>query len=247
MDTFNPSAFKRLKQVEKKHFWFNVRRRYIFDAVSHFCQPPAKILEIGCGTGNVSSYLAGKGYKVTGCEYFPQALELAYDGFTKVRGDAFSLPFKEKSFDIVGLFDVIEHFDDDRSILTEAKRVIKPGGIIVITVPAREELWHYFDIKAHHKRRYSKVNLKSLLSSAGFATRANEYMFSLLYIPIMLNKKKTEDSDKFKINPVINTLFRAVFEAERIISRIIPLPAGTSLIAIGTRDDNTLKTAVSRQ
>ena len=238
MDTFNSDAFTRLKKAEQRHFWFSVRRRYIYDRIKKFILPPAKTLEIGCGTGNVSNFLSAKGYEVTGCEYFPEALEIAYENFTKVRGNALSLPFKEKSFNIVGLFDVIEHFDDDKTVLIEAKRAIKPGGIIAITVPAKEELWGYPDEKAHHKRRYSKKTLSFSLSAVGFKTLSIEYIFSFLYFPVKFSrKKKPKGGNKFIINPILNKFLQLTFETERVLNKVIPMPIGTSLIAIGTPDE----------
>ncbi len=193
METFNPEAFSRLKNAEKTHFWFRIRRRWIYDRIKHFSPPPAKMLEIGCGTGNVSSFLSAKGDEVTGCEYFPEAIELAYKNFNMVRGDALFLPFKKKSFNIVGLFDVIEHFDDDKSLLLGAKKALKRGGLIAITVPAKDELWSNIDVRSHHKRRYSKETLCSLLSAVEVRPLSIEYMFPLLYIPVKLRKKNQKE------------------------------------------------------
>ena len=234
MDTFNRNLFTRLKQAERTHFWFSVRRMYIYDRIKYFSPPPARVLEIGCGTGYVSSFLSAKGYEVTGCEYFSEAVELAYNNFNITRGDARFLPFKEKSFNVVGLFDVIEHFEDDVSLLLEAKKVLKSHGLLVITVPAKAELWSYFDVKSHHKRRYSIEKLRSLFSSTGFRPLSIEHMFSLLYIPMKLRKKRTKEGESFKINPLVNKFLRAVFAAERIIAKTATIPFGTSLIAVCT-------------
>jgi ubiquinone/menaquinone biosynthesis C-methylase UbiE len=119
---------------------FNLWLKWIFDKLKKFIPPPAKVLEVGCGAGNVSSFLAQKGYAVTGCEFYTEAINMAWPDFLKVQGDASNLPFEDNSFDIVGIFDAIEHFQDDITPLKEAVRVTKRGGIIVLTVPARKEL-----------------------------------------------------------------------------------------------------------
>ena len=236
-DTFSPSFFEILKKAEEKYFWFNVRRKWIFDTIAKFIPPPARILEVGCGTGNVSSYLAGQGYDVTGCEYYDEALSMAWPGFEKIKGDATNLPFKDHTFDIVCLFDVIEHFDDDVVPLREAKRVVKKNGIITITVPAREELWSYVDDEAYHKRRYTRNSLARVLSDSGLAPLLMDYMFMTLYYPIkyLRRKKRVLVSEHFRINPFANRFLGLLFDAERNISRFLPLPLGTSLIAVAKK------------
>jgi len=236
-ETFSPSVFDRLKKAEKNHFWFQIRRQWIFDKISTFITPPAKVLEIGCGTGNVSSFLARKGYMVTGCELYSEAINMAWPGFLKVQGDANNLPFKNSSFDVVGLFDMIEHFQDDVTPLKEAVKVIKKEGILVVTVPAIEELWSHDDEKAYHKRRYTKTLLEKTLSGAGVTPLLLEYMFMSLYFPVKyIRGKSKKDSDKFVINSFVNTLFKAIFHIERIFSKRLPLPIGTSLIAVAQKN-----------
>lgn len=121
--TYNPLAFEKLKKAEEKHFWFYVRRKWILDRIRKYISLPAKILEVGCGTGNVSSFLAHNGYTVIGCEYFYQTINLSWPGFLNIQGDAMNLPFKPGSFDVVGLFDMLEHFQNDITPLQEGKRV----------------------------------------------------------------------------------------------------------------------------
>jgi len=235
-DTFDSSFFEHLKNAEENHFWFHVRRKWIFDRIQKFTLPPAKILEVGCGTGHVSSFLAKKGYSVTGCEFYTEAIELSWPGFMIVQGDANNLPFTDNSFDIVGLFDVIEHFQDDVALLKEAYRVVREGGIIVITVPAREELWSWVDEVAFHKRRYTKEKIKKIFSELHFNTLSIEYMFMSLYVPMKcIRTKKRKIEDHFKINKYANILFRGVLNIEKLISKYLPLPLGTSLIAIAKK------------
>ncbi len=235
--TFDPSVFRLLKKAEENYFWFKVRRKWIFDKIKKFIPPPAKLLEIGCGTGNVSSFLSQKGYLVTGCEFYPEAIDIAWRGFQIVEGDANSLSFKDNSFDIVGLFDVIEHFNDDISILREATRVVRKGGVISLTVPAKEELWSWFDEVSLHKRRYEKEILKKVLSEIHLRPLFISYMFMSLYLPIRFLRKRVKKYDElFKINRSVNIFFKTLFDIERIISKVLPLPIGTSLIAVARKD-----------
>jgi SAM-dependent methyltransferase len=237
LDTYDPSFFELLKKVEAKHFWFQIRRRWIFDRIKKFIPPPARVLEVGCGTGNVSSFLSLKGYVATGCEFYPDAIGKAWPGFLIVQGDANDLPFKDNSFDIVGLFDVIEHFQDDTTLLKKTVRVVKEGGIIIVTVPAREELWSWVDEVSLHKRRYTRENLKKLFLELKLNALLIEYMFMSLYMPLKyIRGKSKENKELFKINRLINTLLIGLFDLERIVSKALPLPTGTSLIAIAQKN-----------
>ncbi len=197
---------------------------------------PARFLEIGCGTGNVSNFLAKKGYRVTGCEYYKEAIDEAWPGYDKVQGDAATLPFANDSFDVVGLFDVLEHFSDETQILMEARRVLNKTGILVITVPARSELWSSTDEISFHKRRYSISDLNLSLTSASFLPLSIEYMFMMLYLPMkLLRGKKVEAADHFKISKALNLLMMLYFECERCMSRVVKLPIGTSIIAVAKK------------
>ena len=236
--TYNPSFFNQLKKAEENHFWFHVRRKWIFNRIKKFIPPPASVLEVGCGTGNISSFLAQKGYQVTGCEFYPEAIHMAWPGFMIVQGDANNLPFENNSFDIVGLFDVIEHFHDDIPPLREAVRVVRDGGIVAVTVPARQELWSWIDEVSLHKRRYTKETLKKIFLELNLNTLLVEYMFMSLYGPLkyLRKKRKTNEYDFFKINRFVNTMLTGLFNAERIISKGLILPIGTSLIAIAQKE-----------
>jgi ubiquinone/menaquinone biosynthesis C-methylase UbiE len=237
-DTYDPYFFEQLKKAEEKYFWFQIRRKWIFDKLKIFIPPPAKVLEVGCGTGNVSSFLAKKGYEVTGCEFYTDAIKRAWPGFMIVQGDANNLPFEDNQFDIVGLFDVIEHFQDDITPLKEALRVVRKGGILAVTVPAREELWSWIDEISLHKRRYTKEKLKLAFSKARLKPLLIDYIFMTLY-PIMKctrSNKTDKGDDLFRINKLVNILLGKLFDTERHISKIVTLPLGTSLIGIARKE-----------
>ncbi|TNF56468.1 class I SAM-dependent methyltransferase, partial [bacterium] len=205
--TFAPVYFEKLKKAEDRHFWFKVRRKWIYDRVKKFILPPASVLEIGCGTGNVSSFLSQKEYSVIGCEYFAEAIGMSWPGFIKVQGDSNTLPFKDNSVDIIGLFDVLEHFENDIAPLKEAYRVLREGGIIVLTVPAEESLWNWEDEVSFHKRRYSKERCKKILGEAELDPLKIQYMFMSLYLPMKYLRAKGKMRDNpFKINKDVNTI-----------------------------------------
>jgi len=236
-ETFDPSFFDILRKAESDHFWFSVRRKWIYDKIRKFLPPPAEFLEVGCGTGNVVSFMGSKGYTATGCEFYAEALQLAWPGFRRVHGDASNLPFSPESFDIVGLFDVIEHFQDDSMILREAARVLRKDGIMTVSVPAREELWSRADEISMHKRRYTIDGLKKLLRESDLEVLLMEYMFMGLYIPTKYSRSRNieRESNPFKIGGIVNRFFKSYFGSERLISRVLPPPIGTSLIAIACK------------
>ena len=234
--TFDSTLFEQLRRIEKNHFWFDVRRKWIFDKIRKIIPPPAKLLEIGCGTGNVSSFLAENEYNVFGCEYYSVAIVKSWSGFQNIQGSADILPFKDNSFDVVGLFDVIEHFENDKIPLSEAIRVVKKDGIIAITVPAREELWSSFDEVSCHKRRYSKDTLAQVLADLNLNIVTVDYIFMSLYLPIRyIRKKSTGMGNQFKVNKLVNICLKILFDFERLISRSVSLPIGTSLIVIAKK------------
>jgi len=232
-DSFDPDIFTRLKKAEKDHFWFRIRRKWIFDTIRRYIPPPAKVMEIGCGTGNVIAFLAEKDYEVRGCDPFDEAQQHAWPGVEIIKGDAVNVPVETSSIDVVGLFDVLEHLDDEKEALKEAHRIVKDSGIVVVTVPAREELWSKADELSFHRRRYTRRTLEQALRASRLQPVSTSYMFMGLYLPIKIKRMKvSKTEDPFRVGRIMNTSLSALFEMERYISRWIPLPTGTSLISV---------------
>ena len=237
-ETYDPSYFTKLRSIEEKHFWFHIRRKWIFDRIKKFVPSHAKILEVGCGAGNVSSFLSRKGHTVIGCELYAEAINMAWPGFLKVQGDSNSLPFKDSSFDMAGFFDVIEHFENDISPIKEAFRVVRKGGIIAVTVPARKELWSHIDEVSIHKRRYDKEMLRHLFAETKLTPLLSEYMFMSLYMPMKYMRGKNNNGDlHLKAHALVNHLLTGLFDIERFISKGLSLPIGTSIIAIARKEN----------
>ena len=160
---YHSSGLQNLYKAEGKHFWFKSRRELIIKYFHKYLKLNSSIIEIGAGTAYVAQGLLNSGYDVSVGEIHLSGLKFAQEKGIKncYQFDLFSPPFEDE-FDAIGLFDVIEHLDDDVRAINEVTTMLKPGGKIFITVPAHQWLWSRIDAVANHKRRYS---IKSLLNS----------------------------------------------------------------------------------
>jgi SAM-dependent methyltransferase len=249
-NVFDEELCKSLFEMEKKHFWHIGRKEMIWKMLDLFSgnkKNTLKMIEIGCGNGNILEYLKTKGINIEGADTSLPALN-----FCKTRVDAplyridpekEALPFRDESYDIIGLFDVVEHIEKDQALLDEAYRISKKEGRIIITVPANKYLWSYFDILSGHKRRYSKNDLASKLEKAGFKIEKISYYMFFLF-PFMLLRKLTSSGNKnkkfnalaeTKTLPVINDIFLAILRLENILLPKFNLPFGSSIICIAKK------------
>src|SRR5580704_14188447 len=150
--SYDPNLYESLVAVEDRHFWFRARNRAItavFESLRDDLKPGYRVLEVGCGTGNVLRDLqtSAVGGNVIGMDLHMEGLRYArhrLDPAMLVQADADFPPFSVR-FDVVGLFDVIEHLDDDVGVLRQLRQLVKPGGALMLTVPADPNLWSYFD------------------------------------------------------------------------------------------------------
>ena len=201
----------------------------------------AQILELGCGTGHNLAMLAGFGH-VDGLELDDEAREMSA---RRLGREIMSSPLPEltdvrdRHYDLVGAFDVIEHIDDDRAALASIATKLKPGGKFVMTVPAHQWMWTAHDVVNHHKRRYSKRSLRRLIEGSPLKLDRMGYFNSLLF-PLAIaerasSKLRGKDSADVKLPPApLNTLLEKVFEAERYAVGRFPLPPGLSLFAVAS-------------
>jgi len=169
---FDGARLARIRELEAWHFWFVGRRELVRGLLGrHLGRAPQRLLDVGCGTGRLAGELVAAGHRVTALDFLPEALAAARadaPGVAILRAEAGRLPLAAGSFDAVTVLDVLEHVDDTAA-LAELRRVVRPGGLLVLTVPAAPWLWSHRDAAAGHRRRYTRRSLEAALAAAGFA------------------------------------------------------------------------------
>jgi SAM-dependent methyltransferase len=230
-------------QAEDRHWWYRGRRKVLERVIDDLRLPArARILDAGCGSGRNMVELARHG-TVTGIELSETSVALARErGMGEVvAGSVLQMPFDADSFDLATSLDVIEHLEDDLSALRELRRVVTPGGSLLVTVPAYQWLWSGHDEINHHFRRYTRRSLQRAGEEAGWQQVRTTYFNSLLLpAAIMLrvldrfSRKTTESSLDLWVPPQpLNWLLERPLQLETaLIGRGGRIPAGLSLLAV---------------
>jgi SAM-dependent methyltransferase len=190
-------------------------------------------LDVGCGTGSFLPVLARRAAHVVGVD--PLA-----DGTNGVlRGDAEELPLESSSFDLVVALDVLEH-DDDHAAVGEIARVLRPGGVVIASVPALPWLWSARDELAGHRRRYRERDLARLLESAGFeVTETGYYQFLLLPLVALsrtLGRRRPATTAREEQPPaLVNGVLASVNKLEVQLGSRFRWPYGSTLVSAGRK------------
>ena len=150
------------------------------------------------------------------------------------------VPFEPRSFELVCLFDVLEHIDDDVAALARLRDLLVPGGFLVLTVPAHRWMWGPHDEFLHHKRRYTRAELLQKTRSAGLEMRKLSY-FNTLLAPLAVMARLTDRMFRRRSAAgttvpaaAVNASLRAIFASERTVLRHMNLPWGISMLAVLT-------------
>jgi len=234
---------KAMLEVDEHHWWYRGRRLIVGAELDRLALPAgARALDAGCGSGRMLQELAGYG-EASGIELDPDAAAFAASrgsGEVKV-GRLEELPWEADTFDLIICLDVIEHTVDDRRTLAELRRVCKPGGWLLVTVPAYQALWSLHDAANHHYRRYSRRTLRTAAVEAGWNVRRVTSFNSILLAPAaavrIAQRGRHPDSDynpELKLGPRwLNAALEWPLRAEaRWLARGRTLPAGLSLMAL---------------
>jgi SAM-dependent methyltransferase len=234
-------VYDRMAELDELHWWYRARREVLRELIRRRIPLPAdaRILEVGCGTGHNLPMLGGFG-RVDAIEVDAAAREIASRRLGHVVMDA-PLPqltgVPLNAFDLIAMLDVLEHIEEDEAALAALAERLKPGGRILITVPAFPWMWSAHDVVNHHKRRYTRRTLARVVSDAGLKLEMLSWFNSLLF-PLAAAARlagrvtgKQDSDDKLPPAPV-NRLFEALFGLERYAIGRVPFPPGVSLAAI---------------
>lgn len=244
---YNARGLDIIFQAEEKHFWFIARKEFINQEIRKYIDKSSSIIEIGAGTGSVSRYLMQNGYSniSVGEMHLSGLLYAQQYGIDKCyQFNLLKTPFEDE-FDVVCMFDVLEHIEDDNLALQNIYKSLKNNGKIVLTVPSHMWLWNREDIVAGHKRRYTKKALINKLQKNGFEILNARYFFMtitpLLYLRTILNKDdgsdiKNEEFNKgISMNPILNNILLYASRLENKISNFLPNLFGGSLFIIARK------------
>ena len=233
--------------VEDKHWWFVARRQIIEQVIRKLSLPKnAQILEAGCGTGGNLQMLSRHG-QVSAMELDEIACQLANQRqVTTVKRGTLpdNIPFA-LHYDLILILDVIEHLDDDLSALKALYYKLKPGGYLLVTVPAYQFLWSEHDEINHHKRRYRLQGLKEMVRKAGYeviyGSYFNTFLFPIVVIVRALGKllpKQNNNqlsSDLVLSSKPVNQLLTWLFANERYLINRFTLPFGLSILFLARK------------
>ncbi|MDP4076706.1 bifunctional 2-polyprenyl-6-hydroxyphenol methylase/3-demethylubiquinol 3-O-methyltransferase UbiG [Acidovorax sp. A1169] len=238
-----PELLAQMAAVQQTHWWFAARRDILSSVIDGLALPAAqpRVLEIGCGPGGNLAMLARHG-SLSAMEYAPEARAAAGRlGLCPVEAGGLPepVPFADGSFDLVCLLDVLEHVEHDDAALARVARLLKPGGRLLLTVPAYQWLWSGHDVDHHHHRRYTAGRVRAKATKAGLVVHRagyfNTVLFPLIAIARLAGKlagRKGGDTETALPSPWLNATLRTLFGAERPLVARMGLPFGTSVIAV---------------
>ena len=226
------SVYDNMAKLDEQHWWYVARRDILDRLIRRRIRLPrdARILEIGCGTGHNLPMLRQFG-EVDAIEIQRLGKPVMASPLPALEG------VEDGAYDMVAILDVLEHIEADREALTGIARKLKPGGRILITVPAHPWMWSAHDVVNHHKRRYTRRTLKAVIAAAGLRLDMLRWFNSLLF-PVAAGVRlagrlfgREGGDDTLPPRPV-NFLFGKIFAFERHAIGRLPMTPGVSLAAI---------------
>ena len=248
---FDNGTLEMMARAEQHSWWYKSRNQLIGYLVATYSKRPDTLfLEFGCGNGSVIGYLRQRfpGFALGGIELLLEGLKVIrqrFPGIETVQMDVFHLPAQEIC-DAAGMFDVLEHLDDDEAAMRSVYAALRPGGHFYLSVPQHPWLYSRFDRKVGHRSRYTRREMLDKLQRNGFqvvrVTGSNFFLLPLLFVKRQLDRYLVNPNQKVDIarlmhtGSVSNFLFGAIMRLEMALIRLgISLPAGGSLVVVARK------------
>jgi SAM-dependent methyltransferase len=237
-----PAEYAHMAGVEERHWWFRARLSVVRAVLRRYVPPGGKGLDCSCGTGMTLRRLPG--YVQMGADLSSLALgHCRHSGLRRLMlADLTHVPLSDAVLDLVTCLDTLEHIEDDVAALAEIHRVLRPGGHVLVTVPAHPFLFSAHDRALHHVRRYRRAELKQKILATGFKLRRFTYINSALFPLVALVRTLRPDrgdaaSDTQGVPfALLNAALYLAFSAERLPLAVMNLPVGVSLLALAQRE-----------
>ena len=239
----SPEAYLQLAGAEASHWWYRGRRAILADVIASLELPEdASIFEIGCGSGgNLAMLLAYGAVRAMELDDSARAIaETRYGARVEIASGACpdAIAFPGRRFDLICMFDVLEHVAADQETLKVLRARLAPGGRLLISVPAYRWLWGVHDEFLHHQRRYTATDLRKLAEATGYQVARLSYFNTLLFPLAAAARlkdrllKPSHASGHAKPPGPVNTAMAAIFGFERHLLRRVSLPFGVSLLTV---------------
>jgi SAM-dependent methyltransferase len=256
-EEYDSHGFELLRKMQRRHFWYQGRHRFLLHAVHRHVgrgATPHRIIDLGGGCGGWVNYLLRRArFPVAEAalgDSSATALRWARDvlprgvGFYQI--DLLNLQWDNR-WDTVFLLDVLEHIPAQEDALREIYRALRPGGLLFVTTPALQVFWSWVDEANGHQRRYARRDYERLADACGFdMLEARYFMFLLspLYLASRLRGRDTvaarpraevrEAMDRMHRVPpkLVNALLKGVFWCETPLGHYLPFPWGTSILSV---------------
>ena len=244
------SYYKDYFILEKEHWLFKIRRKIFFYFIKKYLPSGSKILDFGCGSGYLVGELQKIGYDAYGIDFEKEAIDYGVNSGIRnlVLGNGQKTEHSDKSFDMIVAFDVLEHIEDEKPIIGELLRILRPGGKLMITVPAYQWLWGVQDDVSHHFRRYTAGSLVNVFKNfLELKIVRKTYFNTLLFPPIAVIRLfskwfdvKNRKSDFDIKTGFLDVIFYHIFNLEYYFLMHISLPFGVSLLLILEKNGNNI-------
>ena len=235
--------YERMADVEETMWWYHGLHSSVVGAMRRGGTALADVLDAGCGTGGTLKAIAREFPKANlhGLDISRQACDFTHTktGAAVSEGSVASLPYAEKSFDVLVSCDVLGYPLNVDAAVAGFFRVLRPGGICMINLAAYQWLYSYHDKAVGQVRRYTRTEAEALFKEQGFEIVHSTYWNTLLF-PLMVLRRKVlraaQGSDVAPFNPVSNKIFKAILKLEMsVIAHVCPLPFGGSVFIVCRR------------